>query len=385
MILRPYACVVNGELIWGQEVELEGNRIVAVRPHTGMPDDYVLSPAFVNAHSHLEYRGMLGKIESNDFFGFIREITALKTKESASDVIAACRTAAMENRATGVGYIAEHSDRIGAAMAILEAGLGGVIFQELITFLEHQNPDEKFVAVEEKRRLQELDSGLSAYTNPHAIYTVDEASLRRVVSRAGPFSIHCAESVYERMLTEKADGPFAEFQRKSGWNPPVRGLSPVAYLNMLGFLRIGTQLVHCCDVDESDIARIKQGKSVVAHCPRSNQNLGCPIAPVRRMLDVGIQVGLGMDSPASGGPIDMFAEMQCALQVSHQIGEGLEGEQIMNMATTMGATSLRLNNWAIQVGSTVPLIKIHVSGAHSAEEVIERGSPELVEWIEASA
>lgn len=372
-------------MIWGQEVELEGNKIVAIRPQTGMPDDYVLAPAFVNAHSHLEYRWMLGKIDSQDFFGFIREITALKSEESASDVIAACRTAAMENRATGVGYIAEHSDQVGAAIAISEAGLDGVIFQELITFLEHQNSDEKFAAVEEKRFRQETESGLRAYTNPHAIYTVDEASLRRVVNRAGPFSIHCAESVYERMLTEKAEGPLADFQRKSGWNPPQRSMSPVAYLNMLGFLRIGTQLVHCCDVDESDIARIKQGKTVVAHCPRSNQNLGCPIAPVRRMLDAGIPVGLGMDSPASGGPIDMFAEMRSALDVSHQRGEGLEGEQVLSMATTLGATSLRLNNWAIQVGSTVPLIKIHVGGAHGAEDLIKRGLPELVEWIETSA
>lgn len=382
MILRPYACVINREVVWGQEVEIQDGKIVDIRMQSGIPDDYVLCPAFVNAHSHLEYRCMLDKIESDDFFGFIREITALKTEQSASEVIADCRTAAKENRATGVAYIAEHSDRIGAAMAMSEAGLYGIIFQELITFLEHQNADQKFAAVEEKRSQQQQQSGLPAYINPHAIYTVDEASMRRVVNRAGPFSIHCAESVYERMLTEKSEGPFAEIQRKHGWNSHARGISPVAYLNSLGFLRTGTQLVHCCDVDAADIARIKQGKTSVAHCPRSNVRLSCPIAPVRRILEARINVGLGMDSAASGGPIDMFAEMRSALEVSRQRGEALSGEQVLNMATTMGADSLRLHDWSIKVGSSVPLIKINVSGAHHAEDLIERGSPGDVEWIE---
>lgn len=384
MVLKPYACVINGEVVWGQEIELHNGKITDIRPQTGMPDDYILSPAFVNAHSHLEYRGMLDQIESHDFFGFIREITAKKMEQSASDVIADCRTAAVENRKTGVAYIAEHSDRIGGAMAMTEANLKGVVFQELITFLEHKNADEKFAAVEEKRCLQQEQSGLPAYINPHAIYTVDETSMRRVVNRAGPFSIHCAESVYERMLTESSEGPFAEHQRKHGWNWRPRGVSPVAYLNTLGFLRVGTQLVHCCDVDDSDIARIKQGKTSVAHCPRSNQRLSCPIAPVRRMLDAGISVGLGMDSAASGGPIDMFAEMRSALESSRRRGEALSGEQVLNMATTMGAASLRMNDWSISVGSTVPLIKINVSGAHQAEDLIEWGTPESVEWIETN-
>ena len=108
-------------------------------------------------------------------------------------------------------------------------------------------------------------------------------------------------------------------------------------------------------------------------------NLNCPTAPVRQMLDAGILVGLGLDSAASSGPIDMFEEMRAVSVL-------IRPEEIWNMATTMGADSIRfaaheLPAWRIERGSSVPLIKINVTDAYSTEELIERGSPDRVEWV----
>lgn len=99
------------------------------------------------------------------------------------------------------------------------------------------------------------------------------------------------------------------------------------------------------------------------------------------MLDAGIRVGLGMDSAASSGPIDMFEEMRAALAASHRRGEPLTGEQVLDMATAGGARSLGLSGWEIKEGSTVPLIKIVVDGCHTAEDLIENGSPGCVQWV----
>ena len=71
------------------------------------------------------------------------------------------------------------------------------------------------------------------------------------------------------------------------------------------------------DVYKRQYEHLAEGEVMIAHCPRSNLNLGCPLPDVRRMLDMGLKVGLGMDSPASSGPIDMFAEMRAMMTVSY--------------------------------------------------------------------
>lgn len=381
MLLRPYACVIGGELRWGVEIEVVDGVITRIGVQSGVPEDYVLSPAFVNAHSHFEYRGLLDQVRGDDFFAWIREITAAKNKQELEDVRRDCLVAAEENRGTGVALVWEHSDRPGSAEAMKEVGLEGVIFQELITFMEHDSPWEKFALVHERAAEQYRISGIPTYVNPHSIYTVDRKSLEKVVHRSGPISIHCAESRFERDLTVHGEGPFAEFQRSHGWDVVAQGLSPVVFLHSLGYLRQGTQLVHCCDIDEGDLERMVRSGVSVAHCPRSNVALGCAIAPVKRMLKAGIPVGLGMDSAASSGPIDMFDEMRSALEVSRRRGEALEGEEIWWMATGGGARSLRVPGWEIEVGSRVPLIRIGVDDCYSAEELIERGSAAAVSWV----
>lgn len=152
MILRPYGIVLDGALEVGLELEILGDGSRVVRPHTGLPEPYILTPAFVNAHSHLEYRGFQGKVQASGYWNWIREITRLKPMQSDAEVIADCLLAADENRATGVYRIEEHSDRIGAAAAMRKAGLQGPIYQELITFFEHASPAEKLAQTAKRPR-----------------------------------------------------------------------------------------------------------------------------------------------------------------------------------------------------------------------------------------
>ncbi len=362
MLLRPYGIIVDGELELGLEALFDEDKLVEIRPHTGLPDDYVLSPAFVNAHSHLEYRGMLGKLDGfNEYWPWIREITRLKQLEPALEIDQATLLAAQENAAVGVAWIGEHSDRSASAAAMIAAGVSGVVFQELITFFEAENRAEKWTAVEAKAAAQRSASGPPVFLAPHAPYTVDESSLRRF-AQAVPFSIHVAETRFEREWLSEASGPIADFRRSAGFKDE-RHRSPVAYLDFLGLAHSNAQYVHVCDMDPEDIATLSLRGVRVAHCPRSNARLGCPIAPVRRMLESGIQVGLGMDSAASGGPIDIVAEMRSALHQSVERGEPLSAEQVWRMATNREALPGLRDN-------TDRWIKIHASGAHTVEELL---------------
>src|SRR6185436_1326660 len=104
-----------------------------------------------------------------------------------------------------------------------------------------------------------------------------------------------------------------------------------------------------------------------AHCPRSNAALGCPPARIRELLHLGVDVGLGMDSAASSGPIDMFLEMRAALNTSNSIGKPLKGEEVWNMATAMGARTLGRADWDIEEGFEGPLLAIEADGVTSVE------------------
>lgn len=356
-------------------------QIVEVRPHTGIPELYVVSPAFVNAHSHLEYRGLQGAIEEREFWPWIREITRLKPEQDLGQVRSDTHLAALENRRTGVALIGEHSDRPYSGEAMAKAGLQGVIFQEVITLLEREAPEEKLASVAEKAEHQRKAFAGDVQLNPHAIYTVDPGTLRKFGESKSPISLHLAETPDESAFTKSGEGPIAEFYRNTGVPFEPTGLSAFGAAKLYGLVRPGAQLVHCCDLSDAEIEELSGSGATVAHCPGSNAALGCPPAKVREMLDARIDVGLGLDSPASSGPIDMFEEMRCALKASLRRNAPVLAEEVWRMATSMGARSLGFQGWDIRRDSSVPLIKIHIPDALETEDLIERCSPGMVEWL----
>jgi len=382
-ILRPYAMVIEGELVRGLEAIRVGAEIVELRPHTRPPGDYLLTPAFVNAHSHLEYRGMMGKIPLGDYFPWINQLTQMKMEESEGEVMASIQLAVKENRSTGVALIGEHTDRLGSAQAMREHGMTGHLFQELITFFEAQNPTEKWRSVEEKAE-QNRHFGSPVTLSPHAFQTVDRESLRKLGASGFPISIHVAETAHENALSLRGEGVMAEFRQRFGLEVPQTGKSVVASLHDLGVLRKGTQCVHVCALEPGDLDLLASSRVTIAHCPRSNKNLGCPPARVRRFLDAGITVGLGMDSAASSGPIDMFEEMRSALHTSYELGEPVTPEEVWQMATSWGAASFGedlAKPWGIYEGSRTPLVRLHLPLMHNIEQVIEEANPSHVDWV----
>lgn len=373
--------MVDGRLEHGLEVEIDGaGEVLAVRPLEGSPEAYVLSPAFVNAHSHFEYRGLQGQIHERGYFDWIGAITEAKRGQAAEQVRDDCLVAAYENRLTGVAYVAEHSDRPYSGEALTREGLDGVIFQEVITFNESTSPGERLAQAAEGLRANARQFDGEVFLNPHAPWTVDEETLRSIAEAGGRMSVHVAESVHENDYLERDEGPIARISHEAGVVRTL-GLRAVEYLESLGFLRPGVQFVHCCDVNAEECAKLAAAHVSVAHCPRSNEALDCPRAPVREMLDAGVQVGLGLDSAASSGPIDMFAEMRSALEVASRRGAELTPEEVWRMATSMGAESLGVHGWDVKEGSFAPLVKVHVPYAASVLDVVSAGSPRSVEWV----
>jgi cytosine/adenosine deaminase-related metal-dependent hydrolase len=381
-LLRPYGVVMNGKLELGVELLLQDGSIQEIRPHTGVPDSYVVSTAFVNAHSHFEYRGMQDQIAEPRYFEWIWELTQRKGTETAEFVAQMCDLAASENHKTGIAKVGEHSDRLGSAKAMQKYDLGGWIFQEMLDAFD-SDPAERCRLVEEKADFNRHDFK-DVSISPHAYHTVLKSTLMRLAAENVPLSIHVCETGLEEEFLRNGKGQIAESRHKFGLPVEAMGKGVVELLDEAGLLRPLTQCVHVCAIKASDIEIFSKRGVTIAHCPRSNIRLQCPAAPVRELLDAGLVVGLGLDSPASGGSIDMFAEMRAALEVAYGRGKPLKPEEVWRMATTMGARSFGLPTataWDIYPGSTTPLIKIHHFGALSVEQLIEDSTPDRIEWV----
>ena len=118
--------------------------------------------------------------------------------------------------------------------------------------------------------------------------------------------------------------------------PPPPGESGIRLLASRGLLRPGLVAAHCVTVDDEEIALLAEHGVAVVHCPRSNALLGCGIAPLRKLLDAGLTVGLGTDSPASTPSFDMFEELRAAVffaRAREQRADALTATEALELAT----------------------------------------------------
>ncbi len=314
--------------------DVQNGHLTEWREGDGASHKGILIPCFTNAHSHLEYYTLMGKTVLGDMGEFLTSIVALKAKQSPEEVLESCRLAAKKNFEGGVARIWEHSDRPGSREAMAEFGLKGQVQREVIDFFT-----SPFVA--SSREVAEADLAPGFCWGPHAPYSIHRETLAWFSETDWPLSIHCAESLAEVELLTTGHSSWDSWRlgpEKAAL--PTTCQTPVDLLESLGFLKPGRQLVHCCAVSDSDIEIMSKTGVSAAHCPRSNKNLDCPIAPVRRMREAGIRVGIGLDSSASAGEIDFFAEMREALTSSRWLGEPLSVEDIWQMACYEGADAM---------------------------------------------
>ena len=78
---------------------------------------------------------------------------------------------------------------------------------------------------------------------------------------------------------------------------------------------VPTVMAHCVWPEEDEIRLLAERNVCIAHCPQSNTNLSSGIAPVRRLMERGVRLGLGSDI-AGGAHSSVFRAMCDAIQAS---------------------------------------------------------------------
>jgi cytosine/adenosine deaminase-related metal-dependent hydrolase len=214
--------------------------------------------------------------------------------------------------------------------------------------------DEETILADSKRLIRE-------YHDPRP-----RAMTRIALAPCAPFSVS-PELMRRTAELARAQGVrlhthLAETRDEDAYCQEVYGCRPTEFLRRLDWLGPDVWLAHCVCLNDEEIHQFAETKTSVAHCPSSNFRLGSGLAPVRRMLDRGVAVGLGVDGSASNDTSNMLAEARQAL-LAHRPGkepkDWLTAEDVLWMATRGGARCLgRDDIGSLEQGKAADLILI---------------------------
>jgi len=339
----------DGRILWAGQ---RGSGAVPDSAELSDWPDAVILPGLVNTHTHLELTGFAGMAEEPDFADWIRRIRTLKAARAPEEFLAAARRGLADCHAAGVTTVADTGDSGAVIEALAEAGGSGIAYHEV--FGPHPDQLEESmsglrerVAVLHRFVSERVRLGVS----PHAPYTVSGALYRAVAEYAAqeglPMAVHLAESAAESALVEESAGPFADAWRARGIPlPSPAGRSPVGWLDLHGVLGGRTLAIHVVRAGGEDVGRLKATGAAVAHCPLSNSRHGHGTAPLRAFLDAGVPVGVGTDSVASVGRLDLLAEARAARRLA-----GLDAEVALGLVSTAAAVAIGLGD---QLGAIRP-------------------------------
>lgn len=113
------------------------------------------------------------------------------------------------------------------------------------------------------------------------------------------------------------------------------GQTPAEYAESVGWLGDDVWHAHCVQLDDPGIAAFAHSHTGVCHCPGSLMRIGAGIAPIRKMLDAGIPVGLGVDGSSSNEVSCMTHEMRLAM-LAARTRPALTGEHVENHGAELG-------------------------------------------------
>jgi cytosine/adenosine deaminase-related metal-dependent hydrolase len=309
--------------------------------------DAVLMPGLVNAHCHLDYTGLRGRLpRARGFSRWIEVIGQAKRGLGPREYRASILAGMREALACGTTAMANWICQPPALPARGAPPMRVWWLWEQIAYRPGPSPGREAWtawAARVRQRCRLWRGGVA----PHAPYTCLGETLRAAAAwSAGlraPWSVHVAESDEEWRMFREGRGPLFEFMRRLG-RPmgDCGGRTPLAAAwGAAGASRAAVVLVHANCLSRGDLSRLAEaagrGKPVaVVHCPRSTARLGHPAFPLRALRSRGVRVALGTDSLASNDDLSMFAEMR-ALSEAHR---DLDPREVVRMATSGAAAAL---------------------------------------------
>lgn len=202
-------------------------------------------------------------------------------------------------------------------------------------------------------RYNDIDTNIYSVLALHGLYTTDENYLKLVSKLCHEYNFslhtHFCENTKEVQDIQKI----------------YNVKNPSDILNKY-FDDVNLILAHCVKLSDKDFKTLKELNANVVHNPISNLRLGCGIANITKMLNMGINVCLGTDSQGSGSNLDMFESMNFASLIQKGNTEDpkvLDASSVIQMATINGAKALKMDDkiGSIDIGKLADIIIVDTS------------------------
>jgi 5-methylthioadenosine/S-adenosylhomocysteine deaminase len=335
----------------------------------------LLMPGLVNAHTHSHGNLSRGAGDRWTLELLLNAGSWLSGNRSLEDKHLAAQIGAVEMIRKGVTacydlfyeFPMPSADGLAAVgRAYLEAGMRAVVapmmadrtLYEAIPGLLPALPADMARAVE-GLRLGPWEASLAAAREAVRGWAFDRAQVRPALAPTIP--LHCSDAFLAgcRDLARELDLPVhmhvAESKVQAVSGLAVYGSTLTAHLDGIGLLGPRFTAAHAVWLDDDDMRRLGDRGASVAHNPGSNLRLGCGIAPVRRMRERQVNVGIGTDGVSCSDNLNMFEAMRMASFVSRVQGPDparwLGTDEVLGMATEGSAGVL---GWGDVLGRLAP-------------------------------
>jgi len=347
-------------------IKAHEGRIVEVRPTT--PDDrattgygvdffdasnHIVIPGLINTHHHL-YQSLtrgLKCVQDAPLFGWLTQLYQRWRRIDHESVKLAAQISMAEMLLSGCTTTSDHfyifpqgSDvRLEAVLEAAES-LGMRIHACRGSMSVGQSagglpPDD--CTQDEAAILKDCQRVIDSY------HDASRGSMRRIdLAPCSPFSVS-RELLRDTAALARQRGVLlhthaAETADEERYCIEKFGMRPIEWLDEIGWLGPDVYLAHCVHLSDSDIARIAETKTGVSHCPCSNMRLASGIPPIRKLLDRGAKVGLGVDGSSSNDGNHVLAEARQAMLLARVLGgaDAMTTSEAFALGTTGSAAVL---------------------------------------------
>ncbi|RQH00767.1 amidohydrolase [Natrarchaeobius oligotrophus] len=319
----------------------------------------LVTPGFVNGHCHVAMTLLRGYADDKPLESWLREdIWPAEAELTAEDVRVGAELGLLEMIKSGTTAFADMYYEVPEiAAAVEKAGLRARLGHGVVTVVK----DDEGARADARTSLEiatEYDGGadgrISTAFMPHSLTTVGGEYLEEFVPKAREAGVPVH---YHANETRDEVEPIVE----------EHGVRPLAYAAEKGMLETEDFVAHGVHLDESEIDLLAECGTGVIHCPASNMKLASGMAPVQRMLEAGVDVGLGTDGAASNNDLSMLDEARDAAMVGKLAAEdasAVSAEAVVELMTSGSAEAIGLDVGRLEEGAAADLAVIDVERPH---------------------
>ena len=314
----------------------------------------IVMPGLINTHTHVAMALLRGISDDVPLMEWLEQhIWPIEGKMGYQEVYDGARLGILEMLMGGTTtFVDMYPYEEAVAEAAESAGIRALVSPCPMDFrMDHFENDW--------RQVQKRFSGSRLVTmmmGPHAIYTLSDKNLKRSIDLAR--ELGCGSHVH-----------LAETQTEDSNARNQYGMSPTEYFEKNGLFDTPTLAAHCVVLSDDDIRILADHKVSVAHNPQSNMKLASGIAPVKKLIDAGVNVSLGTDGASSNNDLDMWDEMRTAslLQKVCTLDPcAIPAYTALEMATVNGAKAIGMEGKLGQLipGALADVIMVDFDKAH---------------------